>query len=341
MSMINYTELNAAFGAFCLTVSQELKEMQIYANLQSVEEFGIRLVTGIRDREQFALPYVTDVLQQGTGDFNGVANVINFEALEWQMRAWCVNHEHNERSVYATFLQHYVSASRASGNTMELVQFMFAMILKKMRENLELAIWQGVYNPVKTAPNTAYPLRVVNGFLQLIVDDITALRTTPVATGAITTLNAVANFEEMYEALTPLTQQQPSVTFCSVANALKFIKNYIAINGSNDLIIASIMNEWNTFKTTKKFPKIPLALSGGLNMIQPVWGMGTSNRLITTSMVNGGMMAVGMGEPGDLAKIKTDEDIYKFRMAVDGSISCNMGAYELDGELYTVVNDQV
>lgn len=339
---VNFANLAANFGAYCLEVAPTLDQWQLYQSLQSIESLGIRLVTGIRDRMQFAIPYSKSVLQQGGGVFNPTNNAIDFVALEWQMRGWRVNTSFDETSFDATFLQHYKSASRSADSSIALVEFMLAMVIKKLKEDLEIAIWQGVYDPVKVA-NAAAPLKVLNGFLKLVADAIAAVTTVPIVTGAITNVNAVTAFTDMWKGLTDKTISLPSVTYASPRNVIKFVENYTAIGGENNLVINFVMQEWlkaNGNIDNLKLPAIPLPVSGGLNMIVPVWGMGNSSRLITTSRINGGMMAVGMGDENDLARLKTDNDHYNVDTMIDGSVSCNMGAFSIDGEQYTRVNDQ-
>lgn len=342
-NVIKFSTLAASYGAYCLTVAEELTEAQIYKDLDSIKNLGIKLVEGIKDEHQYAIPFVKDVLQQGKGVFDGTSQAIDFVALKWKMRKARVNFSFIEDEFDGTFLQHYKSASVAAGSNMALAEYFLAMIVKKMKENTELAIWQGVYNATKT-PGLAEPLKVVDGFLKLIADAIVASLTTPITTGAITNVNAVTAFTDMWKGLTDKTISLPSVTYASPRNVIKFIENYTAIGGENSLIIQMVMQNWIKASgdiNKISLPAIPLPVSGGLNMIVPVWGMGNSNRLITTSKANGGMMAVGMGDSGDLAKLKTDIDHYNIDTMIDFSLSCNMGAFSVDGEKYTVVNDQV
>jgi hypothetical protein len=342
-NVIKFSTLAANYGAYCLTVADELTEAQLYKDLDSIKNLGIKLVEGIKDEHQYAIPFVKDVLQQGKGAFDGTSEAIDFVCLKWKMRKARVNHSFIEDEFDGTFLQHYKSASVASGSNISLSEYFLAMIIKKMKENTESAIWRGVYNATKI-PGVAEPLKVVDGFLKLIADAIVALTTVPITTGAITNVNAVTAFTDMWKGLTDKTISLPSVTYASPRNVIKFVENYTAIGGENNLVINFVMNQWlkaNGDINKMTLPSIPLPVSGGLNMITPVWGMGTSNRLITTSRINGGMMAVGMGDSNDLAKLKTTIDHYNIDTMIDFSISTNMGAFSIDGEHYTRVNEQV
>ena len=344
-NVVNFNTLSSNYGAYCLTVAETLTEAQLFKDLDSIKSLGIKLVTGIKDEHQYAIPFVKDVLQQGKGVYDGTNQAIDFVALKWKMRKARVNFSFIEDEFDGTFLQHYKSASVASGSNIALAQYFLAMIIKKMKENLEKTIWQGVYNAAKT-PGVAEPLKVVDGFLKLIADAILAgpSVTTPIITGAITNVNAITVFSDMWKGLTEKTKTIPSFTYASPNNVIKFVENYIALGGENTPVINYVMQKWvqaNGDMNKMTLPAIPLAISGGLNMITPVWGLSNSNRLITTSRANGGMMAVGMGDEGDLAKLKTDIDHYNIDTMIDFSVSCNMGAFSVDGEKYTVVNDQV
>ncbi len=348
ITAVEFAGINAAFGQFALEIASELNEQQTYVSLQSVEELGINLVTGIRDEMQYAIPFTNSILQKGKQtSFNPVENVVDFIPRTWKMRPWEVNLSFDRRGFDQTFLQHYKSPSRSIEASDSLNEFCLTLLMQQLKEDMETAIWQGVYNPAPAALNVAEPLEVMNGFLELIrlaiiSGDITA----PVVTGAITVANAIDSFQNVYLGLSPKLQLQPSLLYASIGNVMKFMQNYTALNGENSVVIKYMFEQWLS-ETKKgnfaaKVPAIPLPLSGGTCIIQPVWGMGDSDRLIcATQTKNGGLMSVGMGDEKDLMGFSVDKDHRNLDIMMDGAIACQIGLFELKNEVYISVNDQL
>lgn len=348
MNAVEFSDLIAAFGAYCLEVAPKLEEQQVYVGLQSVEKLGIPLITGVRDEKQYAIPFTRSILQKGRQlNFNPVANAVDFIPRKWKMRAWQVDLQFDRTSFDENFLQHYKSASRNIQSSNSLVQYCMALLMKRLKEDLELAIWQGVYNNAPAAANVAEPLEVVDGFLELIrLAILSGEITAPIVTGPITSLNAIDSYNAVWKGLDNKIKMRPSRTYSSIANVIKFVENYVNLNGDNNVVIKYIFDKWiasnGNISEIGQLPPIPLPLSGGLNVIQGVWGMGNSNRLICKSEVNNsGLMAVGMGDEKDVMGLNTQEFDRKLKMLIDGSISCQFGAFEIDGETYISVNDQL
>lgn len=356
MNAVEFAQLIAEFGDLCLEVNESLVQHQLYATMQSIEQLKIQLVTGIRDEKQVAMPFTKSILQKPSNTFNPVGGAVDFVPRKWKLRAWAVDLQFKLREFNETFLMHYKSASRDIRESMDLAQYMLRMLLMQLKEDIEMAIWQGEYDPAAAAANVAEPLEVVDGFLKLITDAIAAGDiAAPVVTGAITNVNAVTAFEDMYLALGNKNKARLSYTYASYENVIKFISNYIALNGANNSIIAYVFEKWlknqsNASATAVRgfemqsgdfLPMIPLPISGGSNMIVPVWGMGNSNRLIIESRHNGGVMQVGMGSENDLLNLNSAIDIPNraFNVVMDGSIATQIACFDINGETYLTAND--
>jgi hypothetical protein len=352
---VKLATLAAEFEDLCLEVAESLMQHQIYSGMQSIEQIGIQLVTGIRDEKQVAIPFTNSVLQKPSSTFNPVTDAIDFIPRKWKMRPWAVDLMFKLRDFNATFLQHYKSASRQIQESLDLTEFMLRMILKQLTEDLELAIWQGEYDPAAAAANLAEPLKVVDGFLKLTTDAIAAGDIVPVVTGAITSANAVDAFKAMYYGLTNKTKGTVSFTYASYTNVLAYIENYTQNNSANNIITSYIFQEWLSnqknrnaqdlrnfeLQTGNFLPMIPLPESAGNNFIVPVWGMGDTNRLIIESRHNGGVMKVGMGDENDTVNLDSflDKPDRSLKVIMDGSIACQIACFEINSEVYYTAND--
>ena len=92
--MANSVELSnvaANLGAYDRE-KKGIKDVEFYSGLQSVEKAGIVLETGIRDQQEYVIPFVKDVLQKGdAANFNPTTGAIDFKTKRWQVTSWKVD----------------------------------------------------------------------------------------------------------------------------------------------------------------------------------------------------------------------------------------------------------
>lgn len=107
---------------------------------------------------------------------------------------------------------------------------------------------------------------ICDGWGTKIAAAITASTLTPIATGAITSSNAVAKFDLMKQSVPVWMQQLGFTIYCSYGNFFNYATNYRSVNG---------------FKFEPRITgDYPLDNSKGI--IRPAAWMGTSGRLIAT-----------------------------------------------------------
>ena len=91
---------------------------------------------------------------------------------------------------------------------------------------MRLTLYPGIRNGAGTAPADLW-----SGWGKIIADEITALTLTPVATGAITSANAVTKVEQLADA-TPIWMKERGYTiYCSYDVFQKYAAHYRTLNG--------------------------------------------------------------------------------------------------------------
>ena len=194
--------------------------------------------------------------------------------------------------------------------------------MKVLNQEFEVACWQGAEEASPSAGD--YLRQTFDGYLTLIAKAITAGDITPVATGAITSSNAVAKFRDLWAAVDPVYKTAGVDIFVPYA-----------------LYDAYRINYKDTYKIDPAYVEITSAgyrgiayeLGNGNATIIPVHGMGSSGRVVITPRSN---LVLGIDSPSDVM-FNVKEEIRELRLWMD----FRMGAQILmkrNGIL--VVNDQ-
>lgn len=161
---------------------------------------------------------------------------------------------------------------------------------------------------------------VAIGFGKIIVDEIAATKITPVATGAVTNVNAYDKFTSMFRShLEPVKMGKHGkvFTYCSMTDYENLTDDY-------------------ENKITKQFEEIDgvlyLAKTNRVNIIKPVSWLSGSRRLI--SSLKGNLVA-GTDQLSDMNVIKTIEQMY----SIDAGITFMLG-FQVQDLAALRVNDQ-
>lgn len=146
-----------------------------------------------------------------------------------------------------------------------LEKFFMAELVRKIKQELnDITTYSGVYNAAGTGP-----VDVCNGFGKIIADAITAGDLTNViATGAITSSNALAKFKQMWKALPTAWKGVPMKLLASYTNIENYDENYADTRGSSSYV--------------KQFEQSILEASNGKCTLERASWIGTSGRTILT-----------------------------------------------------------
>lgn len=122
-------------------------------------------------------------------------------------------------------------------------------------------LYLGVRNGAGTAAAD-----ICNGWGTIIANEITGTAISPVATGAITSANAVTKVEQVYDASDVILKRMPSKMYCSYSVFRNYMYHYRTLNGFG----------------FRRDEKGKYTLDGTNCELTPVAFMGTSGRLIMT-----------------------------------------------------------
>lgn len=139
------------------------------------------------------------------------------------------------------------------------------------KEYLAALLTTTIYSGVRNGSGTA-AADICNGFGTIIAAEITATNLTPIATGALTTANAVTKVEQLVEdAAFPLwLRNEGFIIYCSYATFDKYKTHYRTLNGFG-------------FNAQ---PNGDYKLDNKMGILRPVVWMNTSGRLIATKANN-------------------------------------------------------
>lgn len=178
---------------------------------------------------------------------------------------------------------------------------------EKLKQEFENAVWQAVE---AGSPADGDLLNATfDGFLQIIADAITATTVTPVATGAITSANAVTKFRDMWATVDKAYKEAGTAILCSHTDYDNFRIHY------KDL--------YHEAPVTRPvvdtgYEGIEYELGAGRTMIIPIPGLGSSRRVLITPLDN---LTIGIDGVNDLNwQVEQDHwslDLFSaFRMGV-------------------------
>jgi hypothetical protein len=191
----------------------------------------------------------------------------------------------------------------------------------------ELDIYVSIANPAIGESPLTHPAKwskvnesvISTGWGTLIANEITATNITPIATGAITNANALAKFEQMYNAMTPAHRALGGIFKCSYAIYRAYVENERTVYG----LVA----------TPQLGTQLKFIYGDPKWTIEPCTWMGTSGRVIATPKDN---LVFGTNIESDMTKVgKVIETLHGYKSVVKWIQGCEISDLEV---LY--VNDQ-
>ena len=187
------------------------------------------------------------------------------------------------------FESSYLGAFRQKGQS--VIDFPFEAyimdkVMGKLNQEFEVAMWQA--NEQESPSDGDYLRETFDGYLTIIAAAIAAGDITAVATGAVTSANALTKFKDMWDTVDPVYKEM----------------------GTDILVSFSVYDAYRKhYKDTYKFdvPFVEVTNAGyrgiqyeygnGNATIIPVYGMGSSGRIVMTPREN---LHYGIDDPSDV-----------------------------------------
>lgn len=322
MSSLDLTKLAAKLGDFCRENNDVLiSELVLDPKLE--ERFTV--YDDIKD--EYPLPSLLiadDIVKPGNDrDFSPTENAIGFDARILKVRDCKIDLQIFPADFEKSYLGKYKKQG-SRGQDIPFEQYVFQQIILKARKAMYLkAIYKGVYNASGTTTATT-----MNGYLKIIVDEITANNITPVVTGAITQPNCVDKLLLCYDGLSEDVKENGVQ---QKVNSQIFDWVYRKFNPITNAALVATDNLAKASAARVNY----LALPGANCTLVRETGLGTSQRVITTPKEN---MAYGIDSIGDASNIEVQRDKRALNLLIDFKAGVEFAS--ISPKVLTV-NDQV
>lgn len=180
-------------------------------------------------------------------------------------------------------------------------------LFQKKDNEKDIAIWQGeaIGSPTDTSPL----VDLMDGFLKRITDALSNNEITAVSTGALTLDDMVTQTESVYKGLGSEQRNEQVTIFMSVDNWALYAESYRENYSKNyaQKEIAGLQ---------------PIRLDGGNAWIVPMPGMGTSDRIIATTVDN---MHYGFDSESDDKMMNFEKNHRAIDWYMDFKFGCQIG----------------
>jgi hypothetical protein len=168
----------------------------------------------------------------------------------------------------------YLKGAGLVSDDMGLVEYLLQDPISVQQEELENAMWQGV--ELGSGVGTRTLTDRINGYREIARLAGVAGNATVVATGAITSANAVAKVEEVYAAADKTMKDRGFMIFCSYNLFENYQLDLLTKHSNADMMLKTVTGQGYTLEG------MPLRLGAGRSFLVPVPGMGDDDALIGT-----------------------------------------------------------
>lgn len=170
----------------------------------------------------------------------------------------------------------YLAGAGITADDMHFVEYLINAALDKMRAELEDAVWQAVEDTTPGNIGVRKLINRFNGYRKLALDAGVAGKATIIATGAVTSANAVAKVNTFYRGASKAMKQLGFNIYCSYTLFEDYQENYAATHAGREIPLQDVQRAQYSFRG------IPITLGGGRTFLVPVPGFGDDDALIGT-----------------------------------------------------------
>lgn len=228
MASVNITALNSALGAYA---RQEKVEIFNKILRESTAQY-FTTVTGAIDQLPLAKLSTASVLKPyaAGGGFTATNDALVFGARILNARRISADVEIVPLDLYNSWLGQLAGAPPASPFDVPFEQFIMDAIAKQAQDDLEGAIWNGLYDNTGTSAADT-----MDGILQLVKGAVTSGEIPAANVSAYTAIsssNALDQVKLVRSKIAPQYRNKPMYCFLSVANFDNYMDDYQATVGS-------------------------------------------------------------------------------------------------------------
>lgn len=268
MPNIDVSELSAYVGEHeDMLYQQMLTEMDVMKD--------VALKEGVEGSLAMTKLSIADGLVPYAEAFNPTSNAAKYSDRVLTVRTGKYDFTLNEEDYLHTWLG---AKRQGNAHNIPFYQFTIQEFMRKLGSQVNKDVaYLGDYNASGTTAPT-----ITDGFGTIIADEITATNLTPVATGAITSSNAVAKVQEMYDAAPAYLQNANCYVYVSRPLFSKWIQDrknnygdHTDYKGVNDLVIDTTGYTWTMKPVTwmgassRVIVAVPKVICMGMNTLTP------------------------------------------------------------------------
>jgi hypothetical protein len=307
----------ASFQGYVREYAPELIS-KIFFGFKTAMIPGISIMEGVKGQMILTELVVADLVKKWDKDFVSTANALNFKPRTLTVIPAKVDLSFTPQEFETTYLGQFRKQGQNPGADMPFEGYILEKLLGKIQQELEVAVWRAA---VPGSPTSTDPLALLfDGFLELTKDLVTAGHgTVAVSGGAYTVNNIIANFEDMFDTLSPALQDMPVVACMSMANLKLYRQAYRELYGKH---VVSDPADINRVK-----------LDFGDVTLIGLPGFGVSDRVIMTPAAN---LHIGFDQFSDTQTFNFEQE----KRAIDMWMDFKMGVQvAITDDDFFVVND--
>lgn len=168
----------------------------------------------------------------------------------------------------------YLKGAGLVSDDVGLIDWLLMDPIAVQQEELETAMWQGVESG--SGIGTRALIDRINGYREIARLAGVAGNATVVATGAITSANAVTKVESVYQAADKTMKDRGFFVFCGYSLFENYQLHMLTLHANADMMLKTVTGQGYTLEG------MPLRLGAGRSYLVPVPGMGDDDGLVAT-----------------------------------------------------------
>lgn len=292
---------------------------QVFSGMQSLDL--VNVYDAVSDEVPMIVDEIQDVIQVGDSENFTPTDAYSMKAEILKVRDFKVDLIVNPLK----FHKNYTALKKPKGSNPFVFWFEYLMVdklLKKVRANLERAIWQGVYDPAPLpAIGIPIPTKVTDGFLKQIVDN--EAKCNQRNTGVITDLNAVDAVERTLEDHPSHLLTEETTALMSEPVFKMFLRNY--------------RERFKELPYNKEYGRYTIDSTSMIKIV-PVRELGNSQRIIVDGS---GVLSIATDAFTDFGNIEIQKENRTIKFLMDGKIGTGISCWEVGGDKLITINDQL
>lgn len=290
----------------------------------------------IKDELPLVTDYLSNIVQKGgpTKAWNPTLNPYNLQSRVLKARFFEVHLEENIEYVAQSALAEFQGQGTYT-RPFTFEKIFIDKVLKQILQNLEQAIWKGVYNAAATPVGVADVMTIIDGIEQLVTSNIASCNV--VTTGAVNATNAISSLDNIWGAVPEELKNEGAKMYVPPY----VFRNYLLNQNSRNI---NYMNFWASTPSQQTdgdqtaYKPLYLDSSGGMCEIVQIKAKVGTNRIICDPA---GVLCMGTDLFTEFGRLQFKDalDFKNVRIFCAGKIGVQALALQVGTLRYLTVSD--